>query len=92
VFVVSAANATGAPTNCIGAPDLDAAYVSNVEAALVSANIGAVPRTRIRQTNLGQPFANHDPEYNVFLGNGRIVHVTCDDSGDDQCACEIAPQ
>ncbi|GHT74799.1 hypothetical protein FACS1894124_5210 [Spirochaetia bacterium] len=31
----------------------------------------------------------HDPEYDVTLANGKTVHVTCDDSGDDQCGCEI---
>lgn len=75
-----------APTDCLGAKDSEEAFLSNVEAALVTAHYKAVPRKNIKKTATDE----HDPEYDVKLDNGKKVHVTCDDSGDDQCNCEVA--
>ena len=71
--------------DCLGAENPDQAYLGRVEAALVTAKLKTVPRTEIVKTVTSV----HDPEYEVTYANGKKVHVTCDDSGDAQCDCEV---
>ena len=76
-------------TSCMIAKNPLNAFKGQVEAAIVSEGYEAVPRSNIKETNAGSVDAVHDPEFDVKLVNAKVVHVTCDDSGDDDCQCEI---
>jgi len=81
---------TAQATSCMIAKNPQAAFKGQVEAAIVSEGYEAVPRSSIKETNAGTVDATHDPEFDVKLSTGKVVHVTCDDSGDDDCQCQIA--
>jgi hypothetical protein len=72
------------PAECIGKPT---AWKKNVLYALNEAGIKGATMSDIRQT----VFDNHDPEFDVYVGN-ETVHVTCDDSGDADCECSVESQ
>lgn len=73
------------PADCIYAKNIDLAFEKNVLAAMRDAKVKGATLEDIQQTSNDY----HDPEYNVTVG-GKTYHVTCDDSGDGQCGCEVA--
>lgn len=68
--------------SCIGKKNPEKAYLREVRIAVA----GEGKILQIQKTI--EDF--HNPEYDVTLAGGNVVHVTCDDSGDDQCGCEVA--
>jgi hypothetical protein len=81
VAAFSSAAFASAPTQCLGKPT---AWKKNVLQALSDANISGATMANITQTG----FDAHDPTYDVAVG-GETIHVTCDDSGDDDCQCSV---
>lgn len=78
-------SAYAAPSDCIYSKNPDLAYERNVLAAMRDAKVKGATLEDIQQTSNDY----HDPEYNVTV-DGKTYHVTCDDSGDGQCGCEVA--
>jgi hypothetical protein len=71
----------GAPQICWDSRNPDAAYLLNVGAALHDAGIRAI---QIRKESGGR-----SPMYLVVTNTGARVRVSCDDSGDGDCACSV---
>jgi hypothetical protein len=84
LIAFSSVAAQASPTaQCLGKP---AAWLRNVMYAVHEANYRGVTVDDIRQTGND----NHDPVYEVSVGNDKTVTVTCDDSGDNDCECSVS--
>jgi hypothetical protein len=70
-----------APQICWDSRNPDAAFLLNVEQALHDARIVAL---QIRKVSGGR-----SPVYQVVTNTRAVVRVSCDDSGDGDCACGV---
>ena len=91
MMAIPSAHATP-PSSCIDKGTdaaINKAYEENVMSAVEQDGYKGVHYSDIKKTV--DDF--HDPEYDVRVksnGQEKTIHVTCDDSGDDQCDCSVA--
>jgi hypothetical protein len=84
LIAFSSVAAQASPTaECLGKP---AAWLRNVLSAVHEAHYTAVTADDVQQTSNDY----HDPVYEVSVGNGKTVTVSCDDSGDNDCECSVS--
>jgi len=83
LMMSAVAQASGIPSLCIGKP---AAWMKNVLYAVEQAHFRDITADDVKQISND----THDPVYEVTVGRGKVLTVTCDDSGDNDCECTIS--
>lgn len=79
--LLPAFSAEASVSQCLGHPG---AFEKNILSVMHEDGYKSVSLSAIRQIG----FDDHDPEFDVIVGD-RLVRVECDDSGDDDCQCQI---
>ena len=74
---------------CVTSKNPEKAFLKEVKIAISGGKLGPIKSiTQTRPIDNGQD-ADASPEYDVLLKSGKTVHITCDDSGDDDCQCDL---